>query len=72
MLDSIPLTNGHLNQQHVRQYWDDGFLFPIPALDPEEARAARAELEVIESEWLDNGLPLPLNTYKRGKRSVEA
>ncbi len=65
MLPSIPLTNGRLSRQHVMQYWDEGFLFPIPVLTPEESRAARTELEAIESEWLDNGLPLPLNTYKR-------
>ncbi len=65
MLPSIQLSEGHLNQQQVKQYWDEGFLFPIPALDPEEGRSARAELEAIESDWLDNGLPLPLNTYKR-------
>ncbi len=34
-------------------------------MEPEEGLAARAELEAIESKWLDNGLPLPLNTYKR-------
>ena len=36
-----------------------------PALPEAEALAMRAELEAIERDWLDNGLPKPLNTYKR-------
>jgi len=65
MLPSIPLMDGHLSQKQVERYNDDGFLFPVPVMDPEEARTARAELEAIEAEWLDSGLPLPLNTYRR-------
>ncbi|MCG6903383.1 MAG: phytanoyl-CoA dioxygenase family protein [Rhodobacter sp.] len=65
MLNPIPLTNGHLSGATARQYWDDGYLFPVPVLDAGEAAEARAELEAIERKWLDNGLPLPLNTYKR-------
>jgi ectoine hydroxylase-related dioxygenase (phytanoyl-CoA dioxygenase family) len=47
------------------QYWRDGFLFPLPAVGVDEAAEARREIEAIERKWLDNGLPLPLNTYKR-------
>ena len=65
MLDSIPLSNGRLATETSQQYWDDGYLFPIDVLTKAEAAEARAELETLEQTWLDNGLPLPLNTYKR-------
>ncbi len=65
MLPSLVLENGQLDPQMQQQYWDDGYLFPLPALSREEALRYRAEMEAIEAEWLDNGLPLPLNTYKR-------
>lgn len=65
MRDPLPLTNGRLSPDLAHQYQADGYLFPLPALSPEKAAAARAELEAIEAQWLDNGLPLPLNTYKR-------
>lgn len=61
----IPLTDGRLTEDQIAQYWADGYLFPIQAMSAPEARALRTELEAIEAEWLDNGLPLPLNTYKR-------
>ncbi len=65
MPDAIPLAGGRLPSDRIVQYWRDGFLFPIPVLPPAEAAAARGELEALERNWLDNGLPLPLNTYKR-------
>ena len=65
MLPSLPLDAGTLPKALVDQYWRDGFLFPIPALDGDTARAARAELEKIEAEWQAADLPQPLNTYKR-------
>ncbi len=54
-----------LSAAQVQAYRDDGYLHPIPVLPAAEAAAYRAELEAIEDEWLDNGLPQPLNTYKR-------
>lgn len=54
-----------LSRAEIDRYWSEGYLFPIRGLSPDEARAARAELETLEQTWLDNGLPLPLNTYKR-------
>ena len=54
-----------LDREAVESYWKDGYLFPLRGLSEKEARAARMELEALEREWLDNGLPLPLNTYKR-------
>ena len=65
MLTSLALENGAIPRQLSDQYWRDGFLFPLPVILPEEAAAMRAELEEIEHDWLDAGLPLPLNTYKR-------
>jgi hypothetical protein len=49
----------------AKQYWDDGYLFPIPVIDVTQTAKWRAELEALEAKWLNNGLPLPLNTYKR-------
>ncbi|PTX56727.1 phytanoyl-CoA dioxygenase PhyH [Litoreibacter ponti] len=65
MLDSLTLAEGHLTEDQIAQYWRDGFLFPLPCMTPAEAHEMRAELEQIERDWLDAGLPLPLNTYKR-------
>ena len=70
MTAPISLTDGKLNAEQVQNYWDDGFLFPIPVVSPNEAKAWRAELEALEAKWLDNGLPLPLNTYKRVNSNV--
>ncbi len=65
MPHAIPLEAGRLSPHAIDQYWHDGFLFPIEAMPAEDATALRAELEALEHTWLDNGLPLPLNTYKR-------
>ena len=65
MQPSLPLEKGHLTQDLQDQYWRDGFLFPLPSVPAEQALKWRAELEALEAEWLDNGLPLPLSTYKR-------
>ncbi|MGX9351613.1 phytanoyl-CoA dioxygenase family protein [Shimia sp. W99] len=65
MIPSLPLTNGRLSTAQTAQYWEDGFLFPLPVLTPDEAQTLRTELEALERDWLDAGLPQPLNTYKR-------
>lgn len=65
MIDSLPLTQGQLGQPLVDQYWNDGYLFPLPAMPEAVARGYRQTFEALEAKWLDNGLPLPLNTYKR-------
>ena len=65
MQNSLSLENGRLPKDLKDQYWEDGFLFPLPAVPREQALAWRTELEALEAEWLDNGLPLPLSTYKR-------
>ena len=65
MPDPINLKDGRLSDTDQDRYWQDGFLFPIQVMPTDEARAMRSELEALEETWLDNGLPLPLNTYKR-------
>lgn len=65
MLQSLTLDQGRLGNTLTQQYWDDGFLFPLPAMTTEKAQQYRREIEGVEEAWLDNGLPLPLNTYKR-------
>ena len=58
---NIPLANGRLGRAAVERYWEDGYLHPIRAISPAQAAEWRAELEAIERDWLDAGLPLPLN-----------
>lgn len=65
MLDSHATADQRLTQDQIDAYWRDGFLFPLHALSADAAASYRAEIEAIESDWLDAGLPLPLNTYKR-------
>lgn len=65
MLTSQPTENGHLSQSQIDAYWRDGFLFPVDALPTQDAIDYRATLEQIETDYLDAGLPQPLNTYKR-------
>lgn len=65
MFDTVPLSQGRLSAAEVARYREDGYLHPIDVMPPEEAQMLRAELEGLEAEWRDAGLPLPLNTYKR-------
>lgn len=65
MADIQSLSDGRLSASQQKAYWDDGYLFPLPVMPAKEAVALRAELEALEDTWRDNGLPLPLNTYKR-------
>lgn len=70
MLDGLNLENGHLTQAQKDAYWNDGYLFPINVANTKQAAKWRSDLETIEAKWLDNGLPLPLNTYKRVNAQV--
>lgn len=70
MLDGLNLENGHLTQSQRDAYWNDGYLFPINVADTAQAAKWRSDLQQIEADWLDNGLPLPLNTYKRVNAQV--
>lgn len=65
MLTSLELENAKLGTKLQQQYWDDGYLFPLPALPVADALAYRKEFEALEKKWLDNDLPHPLVTYKR-------
>lgn len=65
MKDCLQLQDGHLTHNQREAYWRDGYLFPIRVADPAQTQKWRQDLEAIERDWLDNGLPLPLNTYKR-------
>lgn len=56
---------GHIDPKHADLYWEDGYLFPMRAVSSQQALKWRKQLEALEAKWLDNGLPLPLNTYKR-------
>ena len=38
-----------LSDAQIRRYEDDGFVFPVPALTADEARAARDEIEAFEA-----------------------
>jgi len=62
---SVALENGRLNEQAVKDYWDDGFVFPITVFPEDEVANFRADLEEIERTWREADLPLPLNMYKR-------
>jgi hypothetical protein len=59
------MTKQNPNTAFADKYWADGYQFPINAIDAAQAAKWRTELEALEAKWLDNGLPLPLNTYKR-------
>lgn len=65
MPDTLPLAEGRLSDRLADQYWNDGFLFPIQVMPAEEAVGLRVELEALEAQWQNGGLPQPLNTYKR-------
>ena len=62
--------HGHLSDQQRQNYQDDGYLFPIRVMSADEAFDLRQRIEALEAKWLDNGLPLPLNTYKRVNAQV--
>lgn len=65
MAQTQSLTDGRLSKDQIERYWENGYLFPMQAMSAGDAQELRNELEQLEAEWLDNGLPLPLNTYKR-------
>jgi hypothetical protein len=56
---------GHVTAEQAASYREHGYLYPIRAMTEAQAADFRARVEALEAEWLDNGLPLPLNTYKR-------
>ncbi|MDB4248444.1 phytanoyl-CoA dioxygenase family protein [Amylibacter sp.] len=70
MKDCLTLANGRLSEKQKNTYWNDGYLFPIDAANETQTKNWRNSLEKIEHDWLDNGLTLPLNTYKRVNAQV--
>ncbi len=56
---------GYLTTKQSQSYQDNGYLYPVRVMPEQDALDLRARLEAVEAQWLDNGLPLPLNTYKR-------
>ncbi|SHJ15466.1 Phytanoyl-CoA dioxygenase (PhyH) [Shimia gijangensis] len=65
MIPSLPLENGRPTATQIAQYWNDGFLFPLPVIPQALAARWRTEFEQMEADWLTADLPLPLNIYKR-------
>lgn len=61
----MPLDLTFLTADQKAAYWRDGYLFPLDVMEADEAATWRAEIETIERDWLDAGLPRPLNAYKR-------
>ncbi len=57
--------SGALSAEQTAGYWDEGYLFPVDVFGADEAAGYRAELEQIEKDYLDAGLPRPINQYKR-------
>jgi hypothetical protein len=70
MKQCLALSGGRLTDEQQKAYWNDGYLFPIEVADLSQAKRWRSALEKIEHVWLDNGLKLPLNTYKRVNAQV--
>ena len=54
-----------LSENDKSTYWNTGFLFPLNIFPKSETARMRSRLENLEKKWINNGLPLPLNTYKR-------
>ncbi|MEM9602561.1 MAG: phytanoyl-CoA dioxygenase family protein [Pseudomonadota bacterium] len=64
-MPAVALNQGRLDTAQVEQYWEDGFLFPIPIMDEAEAADWRAGVEATETAYPDGSLPSPLNQYLR-------
>ena len=64
--ETIELSNGKLSKSMIKQYKEDGFLFPINIFKYKEVLNLRTELEEIEQKYSKIKLPKPLNDYKRG------
>ena len=60
-----------LNSKETADYWNDGFVFPIPVMSSETAIAYRSQLEFIEKTHQQNpSLKRPLNDYIRTHSDV--
>lgn len=54
-----------LSQKQVDQYREDGFLFPLNAMDAEKANNYRTRLEALEAKFADRGPRQTLSQYFR-------
>ncbi len=59
-----------LKKEQVTAYWNDGYLFPLPALSAEQAFDYRQQLESIESNPAYHSLQRPLGDYIRTHTDV--
>ena len=46
-MQGSPISNP-LSEPQKQRYWDDGYLFPIPAISAAQSKAWRDELEGVE------------------------
>lgn len=63
-------ADARLTESEIARYRRDGFLFPRRVASEAKAAEWRASLERLEDDWLDAGLPRPLNQYKRSAAHV--
>ena len=55
-----------LSNKEINQYWEDGFIHPVPIFTRKQTLIYRSSLEKIEKEYTsNNALPLSVNQYKR-------
>ena len=59
-----------LSKEQIAAYWDDGYLFPLPALSTKRAAEFRSQLEAIENDHRFRSLERPLNDYIRTHTDV--
>ena len=59
-----------LSSEQIATYWDDGYLFPLPALSTERANEFRSQLEAIENATRFRSLERPLSHYIRTHSDV--
>ena len=66
-----PLAAGSLAPELVEAYRNDGYLFPVPVFDADEASDLRAGFEAFEARWSDrDDFPRPFAQYLRDGMQV--
>ena len=58
MKSSQPLTDGRLSPDQQTAYWEDGYLFPLDILSPEEANQIRADQSKALAQNADGDVPM--------------
>ncbi len=69
-MNTAKTDNRPLAGKSLDRYRDDGFVFPIQVMSPQEAHLLRLELENIEAQYTAGTLPAPLSQYLRVNTSV--